>query len=146
MLKVVIAEDSPMLAALFADYLGLVGYDVIGIAASVEDTIGLIARQQPHVAIIDYRLGGGQRGTDIRPLLNPASAPALLYLSGAPLQDTLTNLDGEGFIQKPVKLEDLDRALRAVWEIKTTGQAALELAPLCLHQLTAPAVRTLRAG
>jgi len=64
---------------------------------------------RPDVAVVDYYIGS-HLGTEIINQLPASTRPAVLYLSGKPLEDVLVKSDGEGFIQKPVSLGLVDKA------------------------------------
>ncbi|KPH73661.1 response regulator [Bosea vaviloviae] len=128
MLKILIAEDNDMLASLFKDYLSQVGFDVVGVARTVGDAVDLAITHQPDVAVVDYRIGS-RLGTEIVRQLPLTSRPAILYLSGEPLGRVLTKADGEGFIQKPVSLDDLAKALSLAWQIRSNSVAASQPVP-----------------
>lgn len=128
MLKILIAEDNDMLGSLFQDYLTQVGFDVVGVARTVGDAVDMAISHQPHVAVVDYRIGS-HLGTEIVRQLPCASRPAVLYLSGEPLARVLTKADGEGFIQKPVSLDDLAKALSLAWEIRSSSVSTSQPVP-----------------
>ncbi len=120
MLKILIAEDNEMLGDLFEDYLNEVGFNVVGVARTVGDAVDLAISHQPDVAVVDYRMGS-DLGTEIIRQLPRTSRPAILYLSGEPLARVLTKADGEGFIQKPVSLDALAKALSVAWELRSNS-------------------------
>lgn len=120
MLKVLIVDDSEMLRELFAEYLGQVGFEVLGAVGTVPEAVEIAEAQRPDIALVDFHLGK-QLGTEIISSLSAASRPAILYLSGCPFDRTLSREDGEAFIQKPVSLADLAVALMAVWELKASS-------------------------
>ncbi len=146
MLKILIAEDNIMLGDLFEDYLTVVGYDVVGVARTIEEAVALAVLHEPDVAIVDYRLGNNELGTQIRSQIANRSNTAVLYLSGEPLGALLTKADGEGFIQKPVGLDDLDRALRLTWSLKTKGHDAGHPVPPGFRKLPDPPESALRVA
>lgn len=118
--SVTIVDDSEMLRELFADYLEQVGFEVLGVFGTVSDAVESIAARRPDIALVDYHLGR-QLGTEIFCCGRPEGRPAVLYLSGTPLAQTLTAESGEAFIQKPVSLADLALALNAVWQLRISG-------------------------
>jgi DNA-binding NarL/FixJ family response regulator len=141
MLKVLIVEDSAILGELFSDYLSLVGYEVVGVARTIVEAVNLTTLHRPNVAVVDYRLGNDEFGTQLRPQISQKSDLAVLYLSGAPLGTLLSREDGEGFAQKPISLDDLDQSVRLVWSIKMNGHASGERIPGSFHKLPALAVK-----
>lgn len=134
MLKVLIVDDSEMLRELFAEYLDTAGFRVVGVVGTVPEAAKIAAAERPDVALLDYHLGR-HLGSEIFAHVPPARRPAVLYLSGRPLGQTLTRDDGEGYIQKPVGLGDLATALTAVWAMRTAGSAADTVIPKCLRWL-----------
>jgi DNA-binding response OmpR family regulator len=138
MLKVLVAEDSVLIADMLEDILLAQGYDVCGMARTVGEAVFLADLHNPDLAVLDFRLANGEFGSQIRPLLKDKQTMGILYVSGDPLGEVLTNLDGDAYIQKPYGIDDLIRALRAVREIKLTGQPSGYRCPKGLHLLKDP--------
>ena len=65
MLKVLIAENDLLTADMLEEVLVDSGYDVCGIARSVEEGVALGNLHQPDLALLDLRLAAGGLGTDI---------------------------------------------------------------------------------
>ena len=63
--KVLIAEDDLLIADMLAEVLVGGGYDVCGIARTVDEAVELGKRHEPDLAILDIRLAEEGRGTDI---------------------------------------------------------------------------------
>ena len=118
MLKVLIVEDSVMLADLLEDFLVARGYDVCGSARNVAEAVRLADQYRPDLAVVDYRLERGEFGSQIRPLLQDKVTMGILYVSGDPLEEKLTKIDGDAYIQKPYGLSDLCHALEVIRHIK----------------------------
>lgn len=134
MLSVLIVDDSEMLRELFAEYLAQTGFRIMGVVGTVAEAVEIAISRRPDLALVDYHLGR-QLGTEIISGVPSESRPAVLYLSGSPLDRTLTRDDGEGFIQKPVGLADLVLALMAVWELKASGTSDSVTVPAGLRWL-----------
>ncbi|MET3890289.1 DNA-binding response OmpR family regulator [Bosea sp. OAE506] len=134
MLKVLIVDDSEMLRELFAEYLEAVGFCVVGVVGTVPEAIEAAHAKCPDVALLDYQLGR-QLGPEIFAQVPPPQRPAILYLSGRPLDQMLTTANAEAYIQKPVSLQDLAAALTAVWVRRTSGSASNIAVPNCLRWL-----------
>ena len=62
---VMIAEDDLLMADMLEDVLVAGGYEVCGIARTVEQGIELGDRCKPDLAVLDIRLADGGLGTDI---------------------------------------------------------------------------------
>ena len=67
MSTVMIAEDDLMMADMLEDVLDAGGYDVCGIARTVDEAVELGDRCKPDLAILDIQLAEGGIGTDIPP-------------------------------------------------------------------------------
>jgi two-component sensor histidine kinase/CheY-like chemotaxis protein len=125
MLKVMIAEDDLMMADMLQDVLVEGGYEVCGIARTVDKAIELGERHQPDLAVLDLRLADGGLGTEIAAGLNRQGSLGILYATGNLGQSgDLTRADGEACLRKPYRPEDVARALQIVEQIVTTGDAS----------------------
>jgi two-component sensor histidine kinase/ActR/RegA family two-component response regulator len=127
MLKVMIAEDDFFMADLLGEYLGDNGYEVCGIASTVEEAVELGERHKPDLAVLDMRLAAGGRGTDVAAWLKRQGGPGILYATGNIRNigpTTLTKDNGEACLGKPFRPEDLVRALKIVEQLVSTGEAS----------------------
>jgi two-component sensor histidine kinase/ActR/RegA family two-component response regulator len=124
MAKVLIAEDDLFLADMLEDVLVGGGYDVCGIARTVEEGIALARLHKPDLAVLDVRLAEGGLGTDIAARLDRQGRPGFLYATGNLNQISLTKADGEASLGKPYRPEDVLRALKLVEQIISTGEAS----------------------
>ena len=134
MLKVLIVEDNVMLADILEDTVILGGYEVCGVAGTVDEAVELANFHQPDIAVLDYRLGDGMYGSDIGPRLK-SNDMAILYVSADDLGDTLTHANGEAYIQKPYSINDLLLAVHMTHEIKINGDFFSEFFPKSFHIL-----------
>jgi two-component sensor histidine kinase/CheY-like chemotaxis protein len=124
MLKVLIAEDDLLMADMLEDVLVDNGYEVCGVARTVEEGVAIGQRCKPDLALLDVRLADGGLGTEIAARLG-RPGPAVLYATGNGTQVQLTGADGDAVLGKPYRTEDLVRALRIVEQIASTGKTAL---------------------
>jgi DNA-binding response OmpR family regulator len=125
MLKILIVEDDLMIADIAEEILDDAGYDVCGIARTVDEGVSLARKHTPDLALIDLRLADGGLGTSIAAQLVPFGALGILYATGNMAQVILTATDGHACLSKPYRSLDLLRGLKLVSEIVTTGTAAL---------------------
>jgi DNA-binding response OmpR family regulator len=139
MLKVLIAEDNVILADMLEDFLISEGYDVCGVAATVEEAIRLADLYNPDLAVLDFRLAEGGYGSQILPRLKDKTGIGILYASGDALQKKLTLADGDAYIQKPFGMNDLLRSLRIVQGMETDKNISATLFPENFHLLKNPA-------
>jgi two-component sensor histidine kinase/DNA-binding response OmpR family regulator len=124
MTSVMIAEDDLFMADMLEEALAASGYEVCGIARTVEKAVELAERHKPDLAILDIRLANGGLGTDIPARLKSQGHMGVLYASGHVGQLSLTRTDGEALIVKPYRAEDVIRALRVVEQIVSTSNAS----------------------
>ena len=124
MLKVMIAEDDLLMADMLEDVLIRSGYEVCGIARTVEKAVELGERHKPDLAILDLRLAEGGIGTEIAARLNRHGSLGVLYASGNAGQMGLTKADGEACLGKPYRAVDVVRALEIVEQMVSTGEAS----------------------
>ena len=122
--SVMIAEDDLFMADMLEEALAASGYEVCGIARTVEKAVELGERHKPDLAILDIRLANGGLGTDIPARLKSQGHMGVLYASGHVGQLSLTKTDGEALIVKPYRAEDVIRALRIVEQIVSTSNAS----------------------
>jgi DNA-binding response OmpR family regulator len=123
MAKVLIAEDDLFMADMLEEVLVDGGFEVCGIARTVEEGVGLGERHKPDLAILDLRLAAGGLGTEIAARLDRKSL-GILYATGNAGQLDLIKADGEAYLEKPYRPEDVVRALRIVEEIVGTGKSS----------------------
>jgi len=130
MLKVLIAEDEFMIADQLEDALIGSGYDVCGIARTVDEAVALAELHKPDLAVFDVRLARGGRGPEIVRRLKNAARFGVLYATGDDVRHSrLTLADGDASIAKPYRMEDVARALVIVQEIVTAGTATPPFPP-----------------
>ena len=121
---VMIAEDDLLIADMLEDALVAGGYEVCGIARTVEQGIELGDRCKPDLAVLDIRLADGGLGTDIAARLHSRDGVGILYASGNSSHVGLTKDDGEALLHKPYRAGDVVRALKIVEQIVCTGEAS----------------------
>ena len=122
MLKVIIAEDDLFIADMLEDVLIGGGYEVCGIARTVDEAVG--ERHKPDLAILDMRLADGGLGVAIPARLNRPGELGVLYATGNIGQVELTKTDGHACLRKPYAPADVLRALKIVEQIVNTGEAS----------------------
>jgi DNA-binding response OmpR family regulator len=123
MLKVLIAEDNLMIADMAEYLLVQQGYEVCGIAATVDEAVALGLRYKPDLALIDFRLADGRLGTEVATRLRAVHRIGVLFATGNDAAAALEDAEGEACLCKPYQTEDLMRALEIVSEIVATGAA-----------------------
>lgn len=123
-LKVLIAEDNFMIADMAEDLLVHNGYEVCGIAATVDEAVALGQLHKPDLALIDLRLADGGLGTEVATRLRAMGRIGVLFATGNNANATMQDADGDACLGKPYQTGDLVRGLEIVAEIVATGAAA----------------------
>ncbi len=130
--KILIAEDDLMIADMAEEVLTNAGYEVVGIARTVDEGLALAARFEPSLALIDQRLADGGLGTNLAARLRMANRrrrTCILYATGNVAAVEALNGTGDACLAKPYRAGDLLHALQLVAEIADTGQATLPWPP-----------------
>jgi len=125
MIKILIVEDDLMIADMAEELLVREGYDVCGIARTVDEAVRLARCHNPDLALLDLRLADGGLGTSVAAQLVPFGKLGILYATGNMSQLPLTAIDGHGCLSKPYRPNDLLRGLELVTQIAATGKSAL---------------------
>ena len=123
MLKVLIVEDDLMIADVAEEVLVDSGYDVCGIARTVDEAVALGLRHKPDLVVIDVRLADGGLGTDIPARLSALGRIGILYATGNPSKVLLGGIEGDACLSKPYSTVDLVRGLKIVADIVANGSA-----------------------
>ncbi|WP_419730884.1 response regulator [Lichenicola sp.] len=116
MLKVLVVEDDLMIADALEEILVDAGYEVCGIASTVDEAVRLGKSQRPDLGVIDFRLAGGGYGTEVTAELRKLGQFGVLYATGNPDHPMLIRSKGDGCIAKPYSSRSIISALRKVWQ------------------------------
>lgn len=123
MLKVMIAEDDLIIAGMAMDFLTDCGYEICGVARTVEAAVALGLARRPDLAVIDVRLADGGFGTDIPPRLAQIGRIGILYATSTLSHLMEGDVEGDAWVRKPYRFSDLRRSLELVSELVATGRA-----------------------
>jgi DNA-binding NarL/FixJ family response regulator len=99
------------------EVLSLVGYEVVGVAATVNDALCLAENTRPDLAIVDVTLAGRRDGIEGADLLRKQWGTEVLFLTAQGDESTVqraSSVDSAGFLVKPVHSQQLVRAIRRV--------------------------------
>lgn len=115
--NVLIVEDNVMMADILESTLLGAGYQVGGVARSVEQAVCLGRERRCDLGILDLRLADGGLGTEVAVLLRRQQMFGVLYATGNPDHPALQGAAGEGCIAKPYRASSLLSALRIVEQV-----------------------------
>jgi DNA-binding response OmpR family regulator len=125
--KILIAEDDLMIADMTEEVLVDEGYEVCGIARTVDAAVALAQFHKPDLILLDLRLADGGLGTEVAAQLGSVDGLGILYATGNMSEVMLTSADGHACLLKPYRPHDLTRGLEVVTALVATGLAPLPL-------------------
>ncbi|HCV96058.1 two-component response regulator [compost metagenome] len=109
-LRVLVVENDEMSAALLQMQLAQSGAVVVGLAASVAESLRLLAASDPQVALLDYRLANNETSEAVAVALGARAIPFVLATGMAP--DHLPDAFRSGvLLSKPYLTAELNAAL-----------------------------------
>lgn len=115
-LSVLIVEDDRRVAEAIRDSVKVAGYEVCGIAGTIQQAVSLTRLTRPDLAIIDVDLGEGPDGIELARRLTKITALAIMFLTGD--SNRLKEIDvGHAWMGKPYRALDLINALDVVYSI-----------------------------
>ncbi|WP_313147422.1 response regulator [Stenotrophomonas sp.] len=113
-LRVLVVENDEMSAALLQMQLVQAGAVVVGLAATVAESLRLLQETSPDVALLDYRLARNETSEPVAAALAAAGVPFVLATGMTAEQLPASMRDGV-LLVKPYLSVDLSQALlRAV--------------------------------
>lgn len=112
--RVLVVEDSTLIALDLEDTLTLNGYTVVGPAFTIEQATELISREPISLALLDLHLHG-TLCLPLADLLQQRNIP-FAFLSGGELSDIPAAYRTVAFLTKPVSEQGLMKAVRALAE------------------------------
>jgi signal transduction histidine kinase len=116
MTKLLIVEDEAIVAQDIEQRVGLMGYEVTGVAASAEEALAEASRLCPDVAIMDIRIRGQRDGVETAALLRQRFNLPVVFLTAYSDDETLARarlVEPAAYLSKPFN----DGELRAAIEI-----------------------------
>jgi DNA-binding response OmpR family regulator len=93
------------------------GFDVCGIARTVDEAVELAENHAPELAVLDIRLAEGGFGPDIAERISRTQRIGILYATGTVDHPRLSNAYGDALISKPYQPRDVVRALNIVGQM-----------------------------
>jgi DNA-binding response OmpR family regulator len=112
-MRVLVLEDEPLLAMLLEQNLTELGYSLAGSAATVPQALALLDEQAIDCALLDWSLGDDETSLPVARRLRQEGRP-FCFLSGHSSLEASPLIDDAPLLTKPVRLEELDSALKAM--------------------------------
>jgi DNA-binding response OmpR family regulator len=136
-LGVLIVEDDRLVAEAIRDGVRVAGYEVCGLAATVDQAVALARINRPNLAIIDVDLGESTDGVELARRLTKIAPMAIMFMTGDPSR--LKQVDvGHAWMAKPYRVLDLINALEVVHSV-AEGKPVTSAMPFELHLINPPA-------
>ena len=123
--KILIVEDEFVVAHDLEIMLTAAGYEITGIANSVPAAIEQMAKNTPHLVLLDITLQGALSGIDLARMLRNDNI-AFIYLSANSNDKTFEaakNTSPYGFLVKPFRERDVLAMIEIAWHLH---EASLE--------------------
>ncbi len=109
-LRVLIVEDEQLVAMLIEDFLEELGCKVVGPASTIAETLALIETAEIDLALLDLNLRRGETTYPAAAALAERSVP-FAFVTGLTAQSLEGSYKGSPTLQKPFRMEDLERVL-----------------------------------
>lgn len=117
--KVLIVEDEAILAMLYRRRLKSRGYDVTGIAATMEESVSLAFKDPPDFVLMDIRLAGDNSGIAAAREIAAHINTRTIFMTGysdEKIKNMALELHPLAYLVKPFDLQELLACMKNVKE------------------------------
>src|SRR5919199_2726990 len=113
-LRVLIAEDDPLVAVTLSDQLAELGHNVVAVASDGQEAIDMARRERPEIALLDIKMPHVDGITAAEQIGAQLDIPMLMLTaySDRPLVLRAAEAGGLGYLLQPVSAEELAANLR----------------------------------
>jgi len=115
--KILIVDDDRTTASVMELYLKEFDYKVSGIATNGLEAIEMTRKLEPHLVLMDIRLGKGMDGIDAAEIINKHFGTPIVYVTAYADEETLGRAKltkPAGYINKPLSEKDLRTTIEIV--------------------------------
>jgi two-component system, response regulator PdtaR len=112
--RILIVEDEAVISLSLCEVLGLVGLDVVGVAANVTDALCIAENTHPDLAIFDIHLQGQRDGIEGARLLRQRFNVPVVFMTANGDQDMrarASEIEPAAYLTKPVHPKRLIAAI-----------------------------------
>jgi response regulator NasT len=108
-LRVLIAEDDPLVAVTLSDQLAELGHNVVAVASDGQEAIDMARREQPEIALLDIKMPNVDGITAAERIGAEFDIPMLMLTaySDRPLVLRAAEAGALGYLLKPISSEEL---------------------------------------
>lgn len=112
-LRILIAEDDPLVAVTLTDQLAELGHDVIAVASDGEEAVTMVRQDQPDIAILDIKMPNRDGISAAEEITREYDLPILMLTaySERPLVLRAAEAGALAYLLKPVAAEELAASL-----------------------------------
>lgn len=112
-LRILIAEDDPLVAVTLSDQLTELGHDVIAVASDGEEAVAMVRQDRPDIAILDIKMPNRDGISAAEEITREFDLPILMLTaySERPLVLRAAEAGALAYLLKPVAAEELSAAL-----------------------------------
>ena len=118
MVDVVIADDEFISLMLFKRLVENCGHTVVAEAHSIDETIKAVKKHKPAIVILDVAMEERDSGLKAcSKIKKDKPETSVIFVSGykeEDFADELRDIDFEGFLEKPVRQEHLNKILKTI--------------------------------
>ena len=93
--RVLVVDDQPIIAELWALYMELLGLEVCGRAATADHAIQLAQDHQPAVVLMDMRLEGQKDGVDAALAIHATVGSKVIFITASQEAATLERIESD---------------------------------------------------
>lgn len=112
--RILIIDDEPDFCGVLEAYLGRKGYDT-DVATSAEAAFAALSHSQPDLVLMDVRMPDTS-GLELLPQIKAASSASYVIVVTAlddyRVEDLLYEAGADGYLTKPVRLEELGQSIQ----------------------------------
>ena len=113
-LRVLIAEDDPLVAITLSDQLAELGHNVVAVASDGREAIDMAMRDRPEIALLDIKMPNVDGITAAEEIAAALDIPMLMLTAynDRPLVMRAAEAGALGYLLKPISSEELAAAMR----------------------------------
>lgn len=113
-IKILVAEDNPIHASKLEMILEEMGYDLVGVYATSDDTLRMFNALKPDLVILDIELEGTKNGIDIASKINSIRPTPIIFATSFEDKDTILKAleqNPYAYLVKPIEKGSLQAGI-----------------------------------
>ena len=122
-LRILIAEDEPMVAQILQDMITAAGGEIMGVISTALATVGAAGLIHPDAVLMDIHLSGKMDGVDAAGIIRSRRRTPVVFITGAALDAEMRNrLAAHGNVElvfKPIEAAELCTAILRAYKAES---------------------------